>query len=132
MGFAMIFVSVSAMTHGSTVVNKYIVFVAYVLGISFLNSASPLIYELLAEISHPVPEDIINGLCNQCNNIFGAMFYFVFSAFSLQLTDGTNEKTYTWLLYTLMIAPAIVTISFTFVKEIYTRSEETSNLGIAI
>ena len=55
-----------------------IVFFGYVIGIAFLNSASPLIYELLAEISHPVPEDIINGLCNQCNNIFGAMFYFVF------------------------------------------------------
>ena len=55
-----------------------IVFVGYVIGIAFLNSAAPLVYELLAEISHPVPEDIINGLCNQCNNIFGALFYFVF------------------------------------------------------
>ena len=55
-----------------------IVFVGYVIGIAFLNSSSPLTYELLAEISHPVPEDIINGLCNQCNNIFGALFYFTF------------------------------------------------------
>ena len=55
-----------------------VVFVGYVIGIAFLNSAAPLVYELLAEISHPVPEDIINGLCNQCNNIFGALFYFVF------------------------------------------------------
>jgi hypothetical protein len=52
--------------------------VSYVLGISFLNSVSPLVYELLAEISYPVPEDIINGLCNQCNNIFGIIFYFTF------------------------------------------------------
>merc|ERR1712150_29383 len=129
MGFAMIFVSVSAMTHGSTVVNKYIVFVAYVLGISFLNSASPLIYELLAEISHPVPEDIINGLCNQCNNLFGVLFYFTFSALSLPSQPGNREDNYTWLLYTLMIVPVFVTVFFTLVKEEYLRSEDTSNVN---
>ena len=30
-----------------------------------------------------------------------------------------------------MIVPSIVTIFFTFVKESYARSEETSNLGIS-
>jgi len=128
---AMISVAVAALRQGSGETNKYIVFVGYVIGIAFLNSAAPLVYELLAEISHPVPEDIINGLCNQCNNIFGALFYFVFSALSLQSPGTTNEQTYTWLLYTLMIVPSIVTILFTFVNESYSRSEETSNLGIS-
>ena len=55
----------------------------------------------------------------------------LFSALSLQSPETTNEQTYTWLLYTLMIVPSIVTIFFTFVKESYARSEETSNLGIS-
>lgn len=100
------------------------------LGISFLNSVSPLVYELLAEISYPVPEDIINGLCNQCNNIFGIIFYFTFS--TLSLNSGSSSKdNYTWLLYALMSVPAVVTILFIFVKERYTRSEETTNIGIS-
>ena len=75
---AMICVSVSALSHGHSDSNKYTVFAGYVFGISFLNSAAPLIYELLAEVSHPVPEDVINGLCNQCNNIVGVLFYLTF------------------------------------------------------
>ena len=57
---------------------------------------------------------------------------YIFSTLSLQEPKTTNEDTYTWLLYALMIVPAIVTILFTFVKETYTRSEETSNLGISV
>lgn len=57
---------------------------------------------------------------------------YIFSTLSLQEPNTTNEDTYTWLLYALMIVPAIVTILFTFVKETYTRSEETSNLGISV
>ena len=55
----------------------------------------------------------------------------LFSALSLQSPEKTSEQTYTWLLYTLMIVPSIVTIFFTFVNESYARSEETSNLGIS-
>ena len=46
----------------------------------------------------------------------------LFSALSLQSRGTTNEQTYTWLLYTLMIVPSIVTILFTFVNESYSRS----------
>jgi len=126
---AMIFLSAAALAHRPTEIHKHFVFVSYVMGLSLLNSASPLIYELSAEMSHPVPEDIVNGLCNQCNNLFGVIFYFSFSSLSTNPRPGHKENEYSWLVYTLMVVPSFVTIMFMFVRERYTRSEATSILS---
>lgn len=89
---------------------------------AFLNSCAPLIYELVAENGYPVPEDVVSGLTNQIVNLFGFLFYVVFS----QMSDhSTND--YSWLLYTLMVIPTLVTILFIFAKETYARSDATSS-----
>ena len=54
---------------------------------------------------------------------------FCFSSLSTKTRLGHEETEYTWLVYTLMVVPAFVTIMFMFVRERYTRSEATSILS---
>ena len=89
---------------------------------SLLNSVSPLFYELMAEMSHPVTEDFVGGMLNQVDNIMGVIFYIVFS----QMTQR-KDNNYDWLLYTLMVIPAVVTFAFAFAKTSYARSDSTSS-----
>ena len=98
------------------------IFVCYVASISLLNSTSPLMYELTAEMSYPITEDFVGGLVNQFNNIFGVVFYVVFS----QVSKGSDND-YHWLIYLLMAAPVVVTVLFFFVKERYHRSDATNS-----
>lgn len=111
---SMIGLCVLIMVPRSDPLHPFFVAIFYVLGMALLNCSSPLVLELAAELTFPVSEDVVSGLINQSNNLVGVIFYLSFSYF---LSFNIN-----WLLYLLMVVPVLTFVMFTFVRETYNRS----------
>ncbi len=76
----------------------------YIVSIGVLNSVSPLILQIGAEMTAPISEDIMAGVINQANNFIGVIFYLSFSYFTTSNDD--------WLMYSLMIVPVLTLLVF--------------------
>lgn len=76
-------------------------------------AASPLFYELAAEVAFPVDETIVGGFMSCIYNLVGAIFLFAFFIPNIGVT---------WMNYCLVAAP-VVSLPFVYLtKEEYRRS----------
>lgn len=94
--------------------SHFLLYVTVIVGSCANYAASPLFFELAAEVAFPVDEAIVGGFMSCVYNLVGAIFLFAFFIPDIGVT---------WINYCLVAAPAAALPFVYKVKEDYRRSD---------